>query len=374
MRTTRELKKILVLEIVLVFLAARLFIYTGYTRYSAQTAAKSFFVKVMNADLDGIYNELDIKDDENEFINKEAFLKSFDAMQAVPFEEYKVQEFYSENNFIQKYFIGSVAASQNFSNGTVTIDYTDEEEEAHSMNLQMNIKDTKKFFIFQNWNASAENYIVRDFTISVPKGALVKVDGKELSKEYLKIGEYGNESYVIPQIIKGIVEIKVSKENMEDIIAKVNTAEGIFRAESMKLKPEILQKAVQQAVRDMKYIYMAAFQNTGYTELTKLNILSENNEEISGYYADLAYEIQERNKLSVVTGDIQPETYYYLDEDGRFRIEVYLNFDYSGIYEYEDYWGEEMVKSDYSGYQTSQFVYCLDDSRLLLSSIRDMEL
>ena len=161
---------------------------------------------------------------------------------------------------------------------------------------------------------------------------------------------------------------------MEDIIAKVNTAEGIFRAESMKLKPEILQKAVQQAVRDMKYIYMAAFQNTGYTELTKLNILSENNEEISGYYADLAYEIQERNKLSVVTGDIQPETYYYLDEDGRFRIEVYLNFDYSGIYEYEDYWGEEMVKSDYSGYQTSQFVYCLDDSRLLLSSIRDMEL
>lgn len=360
--------RVMILELVLAFLAARLFIYTGYTRYSAETEAESFFVKYMNADLDGIYDDLEITENEDAFINREAFLKANQGKQAVDYDDHYAEESYDNSKFINRCMVGRAAASRNREDTVMTIHYTGEEGSSGDISFQMERDDSKKFFLFKNWHVSGDNFIVKDFTIQVPEGAAVTVDGVALSKEYFVNSEYGVDSYVIPQIFKGNCEVMVSKEHMEDVTMQVNTAyDGACSVDSMELKPEIMQKAVKQAAADLKKLYKAAFQNIDFGNVEKLSVLSEEEEAINNQYSDLVYEVQYDRKRSLTVGDMYPTASYYT-EDGKYYIEVQLDYGYSGIYEYE-YWNGEISMENYSGNQSTTLVYCLDDSGLELASI-----
>ena len=68
--------RLCIVQIVLAFLAARLFIYTGYVRYSPEREAQAFVMKLLNADYDSIYYDLDLSGDVDDFLSKEAFVKA----------------------------------------------------------------------------------------------------------------------------------------------------------------------------------------------------------------------------------------------------------------------------------------------------------
>lgn len=139
----------------------------------------------------------------------------------------------------------------------------------------------------------------------------------------------------------------------------------------MKLKPEVMQKAVSQAAEDLKKIYKAVFEYKDASALKGISILPESANEVQDCYLYLAERIWAGKKLSLVVGEIQPEASCYND-DGRVTIYVNLNYDYSGLYE-ETYW-DEVTNQSYNGNNDAEFVYLLDDSKLQLTSFSNLEL
>lgn len=362
--------RLFIVEMVCMFLAARLFIYTGYVRYSPEREAEAFAVKLLNADYDSIYDDLDLSGDVDAFMNKEAFVNVQQKMRAGNYKDCQVQEQSAGSGFVQKFIIGKAVANMSRGNDYVPVSFTDQEGETYNSGIQMHLQDSKKFFLFHSWKPDLSDYIVSDFNISAPKGASVTIDGVQLSEEYLREEENGSAKYVIPRIFKGYYDVTVTKENMEDLTIHTNTANGYCSVDTMELKPEIMQKAVNQAADDLKSIYDAAFKNKEASSLKGISILPEREEEVKDDYLYLAERIQYDNKLSLVVGEIQPEAYYYY-EGGEVYIEVNLNYDYSGLYEII-YWDGEVTNDSYDGNNSATFVYVLDGSKLQLSSISNL--
>ncbi len=365
----RESKaRLCIVQMVLAFLAARLFIYTGYVRYSPEREAKAYAVKLINADYDSIYDDLDLSGDVDAFMSKEAFVNVQQRMQTKSYKEYQVEEPSSEDGFYHKVFVGKAAANRDRGSSYISIHLTDQEGGTHRNGVQVNLGSSKKLLLFHDWKPDLSDYIVKDFIINVPKGAAVTVDGVNLQAEYLQEGEYGNARYVIPQIFKGYYEVTVSKENMEDLTMLVDTSEGSCSADAMKLKPEAMQEAVTQAADDLKKIYKAAFQNKDESGLQGISILPESEEDVISNYLYLAQQIQSGRKLSLAVGEIQPEASYYND-DGTVYIHINLNYDYSELYEVT-HWDGEVTNQSYNGNNTAAFVYLLDGSTLKLNSFQ----
>lgn len=364
--------RLCVVEIVLLFLAARLFIYTGYVRYSPEKAAEAFAVKLLNADYDSIYKKLELSGNEDEFTSKEAFVNVQQAMQTRNFTNCNIEETYSENNFVQKFLKGTAFANKGRENVTIPVCFTDREGETYHTEIRMSLSDSKKLLMFRNWKPDLTDYIVNDFTISVPKGAAVTVGGVNIPAEYLKEETSESAAYVIPQIFRGYYEVTVTKENMEDITTTINTEEGSYRVDTMSLKPEIMQEAVDQAAADLKKIYKAAFEGKDESGLNDISILPECAEEVTGNYLYLAEQIRDGNKLSLAVGEIQPEAYYYHD-NGVIYMNVNLNYDYSEVYEVA-YWGGEVSNQSYEGNKNAEFTYSLDGTKMQLINFSNLEL
>ncbi len=362
--------RLCIVQIVLAFLAARLFIYTGYVRYSPEREAQAFVMKLLNADYDSIYDDLDLSGDVDDFLSKEAFVKAQQSMHTQNYIDFQVEEPSTKDGFVQDFFVGKANANRSRGSDYVPINFTDQEGNTSNGGIQMHLNSSKKFFLFQNWKPDLSDYIIKDFMIYVPKGAAVTLGGVNLSADYLQ-EENGSAKYVIPQIFKGYYELKVTKENMEDLTMTVNTANGSCSANTMKLKPEVMQKAVSQAAEDLKKIYKAVFEYKDASALKGISILPESANEVQDCYLYLAERIWAGKKLSLVVGEIQPEASCYND-DGRVTIYVNLNYDYSGLYE-ETYW-DEVTNQSYNGNNDAEFVYLLDDSKLQLTSFSNLEL
>ncbi len=363
--------RILIVEIILVFLTARLFVYTGYVRYSPEREAEAFAVKILNADYGRIYRELDVSDNKDGFLNKENFIKANQKVPVADFVDCYTKKSFVKSGLIQKFLIGEAVKNKEGVSVNVPVYFKDAQEGVYEENIRMKLRDSKKFFLFHNWKVDLSDYIVNDFEITVLEGASVKINGEKLSSEYLRNKEYGNESYVIPLIFKGNYDIAVSKVGMEDLTMSVNTADGYCSAVSMKIKPEIMQKAVSQAAEDMKKLYTSAFEKNE-DAFHKIDMMSETENEIRNSYLDLLEQIQSSHKINLLVGKIQPDVYYY-NENGSIFIEVNFNYDYSGLYEYE-YWGGEKTTRDYKGNNSSTFTYLLNDSDLQLSSFSGLTL
>ncbi len=116
--------RLCIVQIVLAFLAARLFIYTGYVRYSPEREAQAFAVKLLNADYDSIYDALDLSD-VDEFLSKEAFAYAQQSVHTQNYIDFQVQKPSAKDGFVQNFFVGEAYANRNRGSGYISITFTD---------------------------------------------------------------------------------------------------------------------------------------------------------------------------------------------------------------------------------------------------------
>ena len=213
-------------------------------KYGPEAIAKDYFLAVMNADADSIYDYLDIK--EGEFTSKKIFKKVFNV----------------QKEDLVNYSVSSFEKSSDGLTATAHISYTlkgKSSSETANINL---VRDKKnKFLIFENWKISDKFMeTVNDFEITVPKDSVVKIEGVNLDKKYKTESVKNNESYKIPTMFKGKYNVIVTMKNgltLEDDVnvtgyrsANLNNLK-ISSKDEKKLEkklPEIIEKLYQDAI------------------------------------------------------------------------------------------------------------------------------
>lgn len=108
------------------------------------------------------------------------------------------------------------------------ISYVNSDDEVQAAEeISVRKQEEKKFFVFDQWKVMPDHCLVKDFTLQVPAGAQVRVNGETLDGSLLReTGEQPSvDTYVIPRILPGTVEIAVEHEAFEPLTLSADTME-----------------------------------------------------------------------------------------------------------------------------------------------------
>lgn len=218
-------------------------------KYGPEAVAKDYFLAVMNADADSIYDYLDIK--EGKFTSKKIFKKVFNV----------------QKEDLVNYSVSSFEKSSDGLTATAHINYTlkgKSSSESTDINLVHDKKN--KFLIFENWKIS-DRFMetVNDFVLTVPKDSSVVIEDVKLDKKYKTDGSKDADVYKIPEMFKGKYDVKVTLKNglsLEDDVnvtgyksASINNLK-VSSSDQKKLEkklPEIIEKLYQDAIEKKSF-------------------------------------------------------------------------------------------------------------------------
>lgn len=224
------------------------------SKYGPEAIAKDYFLAVMNADADSIYDYLDIKD--REFTSKKIFKKVFNV----------------QKKDLVNYSLASFEKSSDGLTATARINYTLKgRNSSEATNISLVRDKNNKFLIFENWKIS-DRFMetVNDFEITVPKDSNVKVEGIELGKKYKSDGTKENDLYKIPEMFKGKYEVSVTLKNGLTLEDNVNvTGYRNANLSNLKLTSNDEKKLERELPEIIENLYKSAIEKKSFEEIKK---------------------------------------------------------------------------------------------------------
>lgn len=273
-----KLALVLIAEIIAVVLAVYGITYAAGKVFSAENTAEAFFVDMANGDMADAYKKLNIK--ESQFINRKMFLKAC-----------------RYNNFgvVSDYSIKSQNVSGSVVN--VTVEYKSEEQDKGTLDLLLKKGKDKKYSVFDNWCVDMGNFITT-YNIIVPEDASVVVDEIELGKKYRGKVEKGMVQYEIPYIFKGMHDIRVYQDGMENVEKQVWLFDSYsdYYLDKMELKEDTCEELINQSVDNMQQIYAAAMSGSSFSQIEDLFISDEESRSnIEKLYEDMVSDMSDED-------------------------------------------------------------------------------
>lgn len=341
---------------------------------SPERAAENYFVHIANGDWEKAYGQLDVED--SEFINAELFEKAqaqeclgiVSNYQLSSQNNKAINELTSElSGLVEDLGLGEYLNQEEGSSleQFVKIDYRIKGDTENNTYLAVLNKTPA------GWKIGASGLIYKDYCVYVPKGAGVELDGISLKDNYkLPEGEYEDggefmDVYQIPQIFYGTHEIKITMEDMEDVIEtfQIDYGSSQYYKESMKVKEEVLDALAQKAGENMQKIYSAAMAGKGFKTVENLFTSSEEARKgIKESYENLLSGLNEgssqptKANFQNITGDV-------------YGSEVEMSFDYDLDYRYEDWWDEEWEVGNYKGEDQWVFQFVKEDGNWVQTNL-----
>lgn len=289
-------------------------------KYGPEAVAKDYFLAVMNADADSIYDYLDIK--EGKFTSKKIFKKVFNV----------------QKEDLVNYSVSSFEKSSDGLTATAHINYTlkgKSSSESTDINLVHDKKN--KFLIFENWKIS-DRFMetVNDFEITVPKDSIVTIEGVKLDKKYKTDGTKGTDLYKIPEMFKGKYDVIVTLKNGLTLEDDVNvTSYGSASLNNLKLSssdekklekklPDVIGKLYQDAIDKKSFEDVKKDYEYDGSDLSKL--------ESSYSYFMKAISAGGLKTFKVKKVNINNVKY----DDGIIKVTADVDFDYTSSYKILD--------------------------------------
>ena len=289
-------------------------------KYGPEAVAKDYFLAVMNADADSIYDYLDIK--EGKFTSKKIFKKVFNV----------------QKEDLVNYSVSSFEKSSDGLTATAHINYTlkgKSSSESTDINLVHDKKN--KFLIFENWKIS-DRFMetVNDFEITVPKDSIVTIEGVKLDKKYKTDGTKGTDLYKIPEMFKGKYDVIVTLKNGLTLEDDVNvTSYGSASINNLKLSssdekklekklPDVIGKLYQDAIDKKSFEDVKKDYEYDGSDLSKL--------ESSYSYFMKAISAGGLKTFKVKKVNINNVKY----DDGIIKVTADVDFDYTSSYKILD--------------------------------------
>lgn len=360
-----KLTVVLIAEVIALVAVVYAIFSIGEKGFGAEQEATNYFINIANGDWEKAYKKLDIE--ESEFINSQMFA-----------EANKENYLGSVNNYEVRTNSQNSPLEQGSSLGTVvTIDYRVKgNTENSSYAVTVNKQADKRYLFFDNWKVGASNLICQDYSIYVPQGASVAVDGILLDDKYaaadnVENGDYYEDvnlsHYVIPQIFYGIHSITVSMEDRKDIADTIQIGydNTQYYVENMQFKDEVLTELIQMAGEDMQQIYNAAL--AGKNLKTIENLFSQKEEYMESIKESYDILLSGMNEGSSVPAKIS-----FSDITGNVYnngTSVEVSFAYEVEYTYEDWWSGERKKDRYQGTDEWSFYFVKEDGNWVLANL-----
>lgn len=342
-----KLIKPVIIAILILALMVSAFITVGKKLYSPEAVAKKYFLDMMKADWNAVYEELDIQDEK--FLSKQEFINAKQDTKKKILNTFQLKNITNKKETISQTLLISYRLKGDLDNQVESV--------------ILNKQGKKEFFLFDRWKVSPEEHIARDCPISVPMNAEVFLGDKKIPKEYLlKNNDEWNEydTYKIPAMFKGSFNVKIQQKNMETISTSFRSEEGyMLNPDEMVLSSDIKEKLIKMADEAMKEIYANAAKQAPYSEVEDLFIKDNHNFDPEDMYTrvkekfdNTQYRWIEKIDFSKVEGTVS-----YRVRDGEMYFIVDINADYDLSYYKNGWFSTEASLYEKSDNSSMQLTY-----------------
>ena len=241
---------ILFSEIVILCILIVVFYSVGELSCSPENVAERYFVNVVNGNWEKVFQELDIE--ETPFINAE---RLSDADINRIFEN--INNYSVAQNTLDRELWNELT---NTDLGTVvTINYRLKGMDYDNRyEIPLNKQIDKKYLFFDDWKVGTGNLVCQNFSVYVPDGAKVMVDGIPLDDTYLRETEEDErQHYVIPQLFFGMHAIHVERPDWGEVDEEISVtySNEEYYLRNMQLTEDALSRLSQLAVDDCSDLY-----------------------------------------------------------------------------------------------------------------------
>lgn len=352
--------KIIITIIVLVIVVLGGGYKIGSNLTSPEKIAKDYIQAVIDQDGEKLYKYIEIEGDTT-FASKKMFTDLLKSKK-------------DESNIIN-YKITDVKYGDGKLSAKVTFKYTTKNSSSEKTDtINLTKQKSNKYLIFDNWKISdfsADDLLVKDFELKVPKGAKVSFAGINVTDKYLSKDNSTSklDVYILPEVFssKTIIKAQLSSglEMEKEVIPfsyrdsytltfdEDNLNESSKEAIINKSK-EVLTTIYTNAIAKKEFDeFKSSFEHNGL-DLTKLsNSYKEFLEDLSG--ASRTLTSIEFTDMSIY--DVS------LNSDGYIEVEVRASFNYS--IKYTSYNGEETTDED-DDYKYITLTYAYDNDFYLV--------
>lgn len=345
-------------KVILCAIAALLIVVSGSyhmlkTHYSSEKAAKLYFLNVMEGKWAEVYDWIDLP--QSEYLSKDKFLEIYGEQDGVPYNSYKIES--TKKNSLSNVVKISYRAKGDF--------------EDQIMEVTLNKQKKKGLLIFNTWKVEPSEYLVENYSIRVPKNTEVTFGGVKLdSTRITQSDDYGTE-YTLPQIFKGEYEVKVTQQNMKDVIEKIMTQDYGFSLDEMVLDEKVEEALVAKSQEFIQQIYKAGIDKAEFGTVAGYfskedKVLSAASERYKDFI-DTIYKEDGTGITSINFYDFSGQAKEEYEED-IMLVHVTLNFGYEVNYKYTDIWTGELATNTGSGYEDNSFTYRYEEGNWALKS------
>ena len=327
---------------VAVIAAIIIFVCVGKNVTDYKKTAKQYVKAVAECEWNDAYSLINLPD--GEFLTKEAFIN----VHADATGE-KVEKM-AADDIVSTY-------SKMPGNKAVKVGYITDSGMQYN-DVYLTVANKHYMLFFKKYKVSAENLVVKDVTIKVPKGLTLYINdvivGDGYKSDASKNGNGSSDEYVIPYLFNGKNDIKVTGEFIEDYTTQLYAAHdedtftvGTYNAKYVNSKLEELKT---QARTDVDAIINAVQAKKDYSAIADRVCKEEKKNIESAYNADTSFRVDSDDGCPVIKVSIKLGYTYKIQYSGSDKANDKNNNNNSAYiyYKYED--GKWKINSMYLGF------------------------
>ncbi|SHO48682.1 zinc-ribbon domain-containing protein [Anaerocolumna xylanovorans] len=339
----------------------------GQSYYSPEKVTERYMKSIQKEDWKQAFSYLDLE--KTNFINAESFKEAMDN----ELDYSKIKNFTVAQNAMN---IGGADRKINGLAKAMTVYYiADGSSGQQEMTINLIKVGKKEFYIFDKWEVSPETLLVSDYSIEVPSGMKVSVDGQKVSADSLESTEDGIDRYNVKSILRGKHTIEVTSPYTEDVKEEIypeNDTTYDYMLSEITLKQDVIDGLVKQAEDDYIAIYKAALEGKGFDEVKGLFSSDQDvQSEYQGAYESLVEMMKNDDGTGITnltlrdfSGGAEYISGYSISPQ---TISMNVTFDYE--YTSKDWWtGDLEERSDSTG-DSYDVTYQLEGDKWVISYI-----
>ncbi|MGE5472852.1 MAG: TcaA NTF2-like domain-containing protein [Ignavibacteriales bacterium] len=261
LKSVSKKQKILIISGIAFILIAFGFYQIGSNSSKPDNVATKYFSELSQANYGKAYEYLSLP--ENELTTKDTFIslmqKRYGTSPWVMSYKLNNPENKKQDNSLSSLYSTDYSSNDGIKQ-TKLISYISKDNNQKGTEIVTLVKTNKKrLLFFDDWEVDGSNYLQSSWFITIPKGAVLFINDKEISKKNIKEdmmtssfarqSGYSNqpqtETYKLKNVFPAEYNVKVTMKNAKDYIEKVNT-----QGSTIVLKPDdSTQKEIEEIIK-----------------------------------------------------------------------------------------------------------------------------
>jgi len=358
--------------------------------------AKGYFKAVSSGNYEEAFKYLSL--DTSEFVNKESFAKYMDERggkieDLVNFsitEQGKEKMSKEERDLMKQWGISADDLKDSDNDGfikTYTVKYAVKGASSQNTQTITLVKNSsKKLLFFDDYNVSIDNLLISGYTVSVPQGSSVSIDGIAItdlqpadesnSSSYYGYGAANMDTYKVPKIFAGSHDLTVKNDYCEDYEEKISISGSSGTTVSkMTLKESIRKDLAKKTEDGYSSIFKGAIEGKSFDAL---GLSCTGDAEQAGKIKSTYDDFVKRIKMNDDGIGYKSVTFKsFTDKEHQTEMNNAMTYTCSLEVKYDcnrvvntGWWGVNLEeKNDTNLSQTIQFIYVYENNNWVLQSI-----